>query len=201
VHNRLARRVASPGALADAAEFSARTASEALDAVRQVVGVLGADDQSSLAPQPGLADLQEMLTRLADAGLHVHSSPEPITLAFDSIAIRRDVELAIFRITQEAMTNVLRHRGPGQVWLSLSHNADVIELTIDDDGSTDPTTQSSPGESGGNGLINMRERAEACGGSIAYGASPQQGRRVHAQLPLRTSHLTEFSTTVADGQR
>ena len=109
VQNRLALRISTADSLAEAADFSAQTAGEALDALRKVVGVLSND--SPLEPQPTLAELNPMFVRLAKAGLVVHRST-----GADVAGLRRDVELAVVRITQEALTNVLRHRGPGQAW-------------------------------------------------------------------------------------
>lgn len=178
VQNKLARRVATPESLAEAADFSAQTAREALDALRQVVGVLGSD--SPLEPQPTIADLGAMFDRLEGAGLVVHR-----TLDKDRLTpglLRRDVELAIVRIAQEALTNILRHRGPGNAWVDLSVDGSHIQLTIENDGVVGEPLHESPTRLS-YGLINMAERASSTGGSFDIDTSPRGGWRVRAVLP------------------
>jgi signal transduction histidine kinase len=178
VRNKLARRVGSMESLEAAADFSATTASEALDSLRQVVGVLGNKDEPPLSPQPTLTDLEPMLARLAEAGLRVCREELP------ALKLRRDVELAVFRITQEALTNVLRHRGPGQAWFSLQQNERSVDLVIEDDGPLQSSSQPlSDRRTGGHGLPGMTERAEACGGKLDVGRSSRGGWRISANLP------------------
>jgi signal transduction histidine kinase len=181
VQNKLARRVATTEALEGAADFSATTAKEALDAVRQVVGVLSSE--AMVDPQPTIEDLEPMFERLHAAGLNVHRSIDPTLLASSS-SIRRDVELAIVRISQEAFTNILRHRGPGNAWLTLSISSGQARLRIEDDGpSKDPEVPAGKPDSG-YGLINMAERATSSGGTFRVDKSRRGGWRVEATLPL-----------------
>ncbi len=176
VQNRLALRIATTDSLTEAADFSAQTAAEALDALRKVVGVLSSD--SPLEPQPTLAELGPMFKRLGVAGLVVHESS-----GSEVIGLRRDVELAVVRITQEALTNVLRHRGPGQAWFDLSAIDSQLHLSIEDDGvEHDAISQQLP-QGNGYGLINMTERATSTGGSIDFDRSPRGGWRVRAVFP------------------
>jgi signal transduction histidine kinase len=177
VRNKLARRVGSTKALEEAADFSATTAREALDSLRQVVGVLGNREGAAMTPQPTLADLDAMFLRLAEAGLNVHRNDHSA-----NIRPRRDVELAVVRITQEALTNVLRHRGPGQAWFRLEATSSSIELSIEDDGPIDIIHPVEGGRAG-HGLVGMTERAQACGGQLHVGLSSRGGWRVAATLP------------------
>jgi signal transduction histidine kinase len=179
VQNKLARRISTVEALEEAADFSAQTARDALDALRQVVGVLGSD--SPLEPQPGLSDLEPMFDRLHAAGLVVHRAFDP---SFTSRVtdLRRDVELAIVRISQEALTNVLRHRGPGQAWVELVASESYVHLRIEDDGPKPTLVRNETGT--GYGLINMAERAKSTGGSLVIGDSPRGGWSVKATLPI-----------------
>jgi signal transduction histidine kinase len=174
VHNKIARRVGTQASLDEAADFTAMTAKEALDSMRQVVGVLNEEGEQPREPQPCLRDLDAMFARLEEAGLSVHRNA--VTLA----PPRRNVELAIVRISQEALTNVLRHRGPGNAWFELSTRGGSIHLQIDDDGPNppvlDPTRRTY-------GVIGMKERARACGGQLDLGPSPHGGWRVSATLP------------------
>ena len=184
VQNRLALRIGTSDSLAEAADFSAQTAAEALDSLRKVVGVLSSD--SPLEPQPTLAELTPIVKRLGAAGLVVHE-----TWGCKETGLRRDVELAVVRITQEALTNVLRHRGPGQAWLELGVSNSELHLSIEDDGVALASSSSaiSAGHAGqlssgnGYGLINMTERATSTGGSIDFDRSPRGGWRVRAVFP------------------
>jgi signal transduction histidine kinase len=180
VQNKLARRVATTEALEEAADFSSKTASEALDALRQVVGVLSSD--SPLEPQPTLNDLPQMFQRLEAAGLVLHASPNTFS---EFPELPRDTELAIVRITQEALTNVLKHRGRGNAWFELSKTSNGIRLLIDDDGNPNETSHRSVGSSGGGyGLINMAERAKSAGGAFASQTSLRGGWRIEATFPI-----------------
>jgi signal transduction histidine kinase len=179
VQNKLARRVGTPRALEEAADFSAQTARDALDALRSVVGVLSTE--SPLDPQPTLNDLDPMFARLAMAGLHIHRRPQP---DMDNPSVlRRDVELAIVRITQEALTNVLRHRGPGNAWFDLTMKDNKLLLSIEDDGAKGAPVLHGDRNSTGYGLINMSERATSTGGSFEIDDSPRGGWRIQATLP------------------
>jgi signal transduction histidine kinase len=181
VRNKLARRVGTDEALQAASDFTATTAGEALDALRQVVGVLsdrrdGNSTEAPVVPQPTLSDLEGIFTRLEGAGLRIHRDAPAVP------ALRRDIELAVLRITQEALTNVLRHRGPGNAWFQLTTAANEVIFTVDDDGgqtATGPRTHE-----GGHGLIGMRERAEACGGQLNIARSTHGGWQIAAKLPL-----------------
>jgi signal transduction histidine kinase len=174
VHNKIARRVGTHTSLDEAADFTATTAREALESMRQVVGVLNTEGEPLLEPQPSLQDLEVMFARLEEAGLSVHR--KAVTLA----PPRRDVELAIVRIAQEALTNVLRHRGPGNAWFELASSGGSIHLQIDDDGPNPPPLDPA---SRTYGVIGMKERARACGGQLDLGPSPYGGWRVTATLP------------------
>jgi signal transduction histidine kinase len=184
VQNKLARRVATTEALEEAADFSSKTAGEALDALRQVVGVLSND--SPLEPQPTLDDLPQMFDRLRTAGLQLNTSPHSFA-GFPEL--RRDIELAVVRITQEALTNVLKHRGPGNAWFSLSHATNSVCLTIEDDGNVGETaSRSGEDRDRGYGLINMAERAQSAGGFLATRSSPRGGWRIEATFPSEPTH-------------
>jgi signal transduction histidine kinase len=174
VHNKIARRVGTHTSLDEAANFTATTAREALESMRQVVGVLNTEGEPPREPQPSLQDLEVMFARLEEAGLSVHR--KAVTLA----PPRRDVELAIVRIAQEALTNVLRHRGPGNAWFELASSGGSIHLQIDDDGPNRPPLDPA---SRTYGVIGMKERARACGGQLDLGPSPHGGWRVTATLP------------------
>ncbi|MGL5826406.1 MAG: sensor histidine kinase [Nocardioides sp.] len=181
VHNKLARRIHTIDALDEAALFTADTASEALDSLKQVVGVLSADAVSPLRPQPSLEDIAEVTSRMESAGLRVHYS------AMSTTRLPREAEVAVVRIVQEALANVIRHRGPGRAWVRLTARDEHVRLTIEDDGPFDwrgETGGSMSPQPGRYGLLGMRERAESCGGEFEFGPSSKGGWLVTALLPV-----------------
>lgn len=149
---------------------------EALGEVRQVLDVLRAPGDAPRAPAPGLDRLPELVEQAAGAGLTVHvetvGAPVPLPPGTD---------LAAFRVAQEALTNVVRHSGSRTARVRIVHTPGVLRLQVDDEG---PATGSDAGGSG-NGLIGMRERAAALGGTIEAGPRPDGGFRIMAELPVR----------------
>ncbi|GAA0583384.1 sensor histidine kinase [Streptomyces crystallinus] len=170
-------------ALLDSDPEQARTAlstiksasKEALGEVRQVLDTLRAPGDAPRSPAPGLDRLPELVEQAATAGLTVETTttgePRPLPPGAD---------LAAFRIVQEALTNVVRHSGSRTARVALDHAPGLLELRVDDDG---PAGAGDAGGSG-NGLIGMRERAAALGGTIEAGPRPDGGFRVVARLPL-----------------
>jgi signal transduction histidine kinase len=132
------------------------------------------DQAASLAPQPGLADLDELLERARAAGLPVEFAVEG-----DPRPLSQSVDLSAFRIVQEALTNVLKHAGRAPTTVVLGYRADALELTIRDTG--DGATHANG--VGGHGLVGMRERAAMFGGSLTAAPRGDHGFEVHAVLP------------------
>ncbi|MGH2788245.1 MAG: sensor histidine kinase [Actinomycetota bacterium] len=154
---------------------------EALQELRATVAVLR-DDQSegSPSPAPHLDQLNELVERTRSAGVNV-------TLKQDTGAGRLPavVELAAYRIVQEALTNVIRHADAANVAVSVTCENNMVVVEVSDDG--DSTRDSAEHESvraPGFGLIGMTERAIAIGGRVQYGSMPDGGFRVHAVLPV-----------------
>jgi signal transduction histidine kinase len=189
VHNRLALRLGTTAALQTAVEFSASTASSTLDSLRQVVGTLSAGDEPTRLPTMLLADLPAVLEVVGAAGLVVHLDvDEPDGLS----ELDEELQVALLRIVQESLSNVLRHRGPGQCWVAL-HRADgAVRLTVDDDGRPDEpaedpaarTTGDGPTAQIGHGIVGMRERARSRGGRLQVCPSPRGGMRVQADFDV-----------------
>jgi signal transduction histidine kinase len=157
------------------------TSRAALTELRRLLGVLRqeGEPQGSLAPVPGLADLDALLAEVAKAGLAVRlgveGTPSPLPAG---------VDLSAYRIVQEALTNVVKHAGPARAQVVVGYgDRDVtVEVTDDGRGVTAPTGDGRARV--GHGLIGMRERVAAFGGNLEAGPRPGGGFRVAARLPL-----------------
>jgi signal transduction histidine kinase len=92
------------------------------------------------------------------------------------------VDVAAFRIVQEALTNVTRHAGPATATVQVSYGDQDLSVQVDDDGRGASPPGTAPG--GGKGILGMRERVAALGGELQAGPRPGGGFRVRARLPL-----------------
>jgi signal transduction histidine kinase len=157
------------------------TSRATLTELRRLLGVLRqeGEPQGSLAPVPGLADLDALLAEVAKAGLgvrlRVEGTPSPLPAG---------VDLSAYRIVQEALTNVVKHAGPARAQVTIRYgDQDVtVEVTDDGRGVVAPTSDGRVGT--GHGLIGMRERVAAFGGDLETGPRPGGGFRVAARLPF-----------------
>jgi signal transduction histidine kinase len=149
---------------------------EALDELRHLLGVLRPKaDGGSLGPQPGLAGVPRLADQFGEAGLDVS-----LTMIDVPTDLPARVDLSAYRIVQEALTNVLKHAGPGarsEVRISLDN--EVVSIEVTDDGHAVPTL---PGS--GHGIMGMRERAVLLGGGLTAGPLRDGGFRVVARLPI-----------------
>ncbi len=153
-----------------------RAGRESLREMRRLLGLLrdGDEDASALAPQPGMADVSTLVQSVRQAGL-------PVDLRVVGVArpLSPGIDVAAYRIVQEALTNALRHAGPARATVEIGYDDRAVALRIADTGRGHGA---SPG-SGGNGLVGMRERASLYGGSFAAGREPG-GFVVVASLPF-----------------
>jgi len=163
----------------------ARTALTAIkdvskDALHELRSVLVAlrlpDEQPERAPAPSLANLDELVTRTATGGLEVRTE-----IAGPLERLPASVDLAAFRILQEALTNVIRHAGTSTATVRVVHDGEMLVLEVEDDGRG---LLSNGGAGLGTGIQGMRERAAALGGAVEAGPRPGRGFRVMARLPL-----------------
>lgn len=165
-----------PQAALKAMEAVEHAGREALDELRHLLGILRpAADGGSLGPQPGLADVSRLVDQFEEAGLDVS-----LTMSDVPADLPARVDLSAYRIVQEALTNVLKHAGPGaraEVRLDINNDAVFIEIT--DDGHAATVL---PGS--GHGIMGMRERAMLLGGSLTAGPRADGGFRVVARLPI-----------------
>ncbi|MEV0324109.1 sensor histidine kinase [Streptomyces sp. NPDC050658] len=153
----------------------------ALNELRATVGLLRqtGDPEAPTEPAPGLARLDDLVDTFRHAGL-----PVEVTLGDAVTELPAGVDLAAYRIIQEALTNVQKHAGTGaKAEVSVVRVGPNIEVTVLDDGPgavADPERDSG----GGHGLIGMRERVSALGGRCTAGPRYGGGFRVHAILPV-----------------
>jgi signal transduction histidine kinase len=162
------------GATLEKIENSAR---QALAETRRLLGVLrDPDEGTELAPQPGIGDLAALAAGVQAAGLPVH-----LVIDGDLAALPATVDVSVYRIVQEALTNVLRHAGPARADVTIGCEQDAVTIEVTDDGTSEPGQQT-PAD--GHGLAGMRERAAVFGGELAAGPRPGGGYAVHARLPL-----------------
>ena len=150
---------------------------DALGELRSALDILRQDGESApLSPAPGLARLGDLVAQASAPGLDVRAQTEgmPRPLPFG-------VEVAGYRIVQEALTNVTRHAGPATATVRLTYGEQDLTVQVDDDG-RGPAARQRPAS--GNGIVGMRERVTALGGELYAGPRPGGGFRVQARLPL-----------------
>lgn len=151
------------------------TGRESLTEMRRLLGLLRSGD-SGVRPQPGLGDLAHLVTDAQAAGARIEAHlPEPLPDVADGVG------LAAYRIVQEALTNVRKHAGPdATVRLRVRSEAGAVVVDVADDG----RGAAADTDGRGLGLIGMRERAEARGGTLSAGPSAGGGFAVSARIPL-----------------
>jgi len=153
-----------------------RTGRSALTEMRRLLGMLRANADEPLGPQPGLSDVPTLVTQLREAGL-----PVELQIEGERRELPVGIELSAYRIVQEALTNALKHAGEASASVNIRYGSDSLELEIADDGTGTPT----PVPSGGHGLVGMRERVALYGGHLDAGRRPSGGFAVRVLLPIR----------------
>ncbi|WP_405017972.1 sensor histidine kinase [Kitasatospora sp. NBC_00070] len=175
----------SPQQAREALGTIASTGRQALVEMRRLLGVLRTTDTTEeYVPQPGVAELPELLDQVRTAGL-----PVDFDSAGEVQELPRGVELTVYRIVQEALTNVRKHGGPDvRARVAVDFRDRELEVLIEDDGrgSTDDQLVVGGSEGPGHGLIGMRERVGMVSGSLDIGPRPGGGFRIRAVLPLKT---------------
>ena len=148
-------------------------ASRTLAEMRAMVRVLRDGAPAEYAPQPGVADLASLARR----------DPVPVVdveVPDDLDELPLQVDAAVYRLAQEALTNALRHaRNASRVEIRVAECAGGLRLRVTDDGQTDPVRSTSHGF----GLLGMTERVELLGGTLRAGPAPEGGWAVDAELP------------------
>jgi signal transduction histidine kinase len=201
-------RLAVPGMPADGARRLSAigdTARAALVEMRRLLGVLREDARLHVAerrPQPGL----DQLTELIDQARSASAASTRLILRGTPIAVDPSVEVVAYRIVQEALTNARRHAPGAAVDVELTYGGDELGLRVRDNGPGPPPDGSNGGGpngdssngggpngggpvdrplAGGHGVVGMRERAAAVGGTVSTGSAAGGGYLVEAVLPVK----------------
>jgi len=172
-------------------EIIGQTSREALAELRRLLGVLRVPAGSAgrqppdTAPVPSVSQLGKVLERVREAGIGVNLRVEgsPARLA-------AGVDLAVYRIVQEALTNTVRHSGADQAAVTLRYEPGYVTVSVTDTGHG-PAVAAGPrgrggtltARHGGFGLVGMAERVASCGGSLTVGPGQAGGFAVTARLP------------------
>ena len=167
-----------------ALEHISRTSRESLAEIRRLLGLVRSGDAAtSYAPTPGLADLPRLADEVRGTGIAVDLVVDPA--ASD---LPPGVELAAYRIVQEALTNAVRHGHAHRATVAVDTRGGALRVEVADDGAG-PGAHTRPG---GHGLVGMQERVAVYGGSLQTGARPSGGFVVAATIPYdETAPVTE----------
>jgi signal transduction histidine kinase len=183
-----AARMRAPGqpGLAEPLHAAEASGRQALAELRRLLGVLNdvsaerpgrdhaADERAPEAPQPSIATLDRLASTVRAAGLDVDLA---ITGAVRPLP--PGLELSVYRIVQEALTNVLRHARASRAEVRVGYGPDTVTIDVVDDG----TARTASGVPAGHGLVGMRQRARVFGGTTTAGPAPGGGWQVRAELP------------------
>ena len=172
------RRLLQPGQERErlALEAIESTGREALTEMRRLVGLLRRQGTvPDFSPQPSMRAVDVLVGTIREAGL-----PTELAVEGEPRELAPGVDLAAYRVIQEALTNALKYAGPARAWVTVRWREDEIELEIANDGSSETA-----GDGTGHGLIGLRERVALVGGTIESGPRAGGGFVVTARLPHR----------------
>ena len=147
---------------------------QALAELRRLLDLLRSDEAEPLVPQPRIADVAALVERFNAAGIATELRVEG-----EARPLPPGIELSVYRLIQEALTNVLKHAGPASAKVDVRYGDDILDVEVVDDGAgtSGPTN-------GGHGLVGMRERVRLYGGKFQAGPCPGGGYGLRVQLPL-----------------
>ena len=153
-----------------------RSGEQSLTELRRILALLRESEQRAESrPQPSLAELNELVASYHEAGL-----PVRLNVIGEPMPLPIGVELSVYRIVQEALTNALRHSTPTNVTVTLAYRDSRLELEVVDDGTRSELGNATRGQ----GLIGMRERVALLGGELETGPREGSGFRVAVRLPV-----------------
>jgi signal transduction histidine kinase len=155
---------------------------EAMGELRRLLGVLSENggtekEAAPLAPQPGVDSLDALVARVREAGL-----PVEMRIDGERPSIPPGVDVAVYRIVQEALTNALKYAGGARTEVVLRYEPNAIDVEVLDEGMV-----ATPADGIGRGLVGMQERVALFGGKLLAGKRPERGYAVRAYLPLTSS--------------
>jgi signal transduction histidine kinase len=154
---------------------------EAMSELRDLLGVLapaadGDDDEEPLRPQPGLDHLDALVDKVRAAG-------QPVSVRHTPMSLRHGVDIAAYRVIQEALTNALRYAPGARTTVVAEQDGDILVVEVTDDGTADcPTSLGT-----GSGLVGLAERLRLYGGTLETGRRLGGGFRVTARIPLEAA--------------
>jgi signal transduction histidine kinase len=151
-----------------------RSSRQTLAEMRRLLGLLDEDDAASLAPQPGLTELERLVADTRAAGVEVE-----LVVSGDRVELSAGLELAAYRVAQEALTNVIKHAQPATAHVRLAYSPSELVVEVADDGDGPPGSLDD-----GRGLAGMRERVALYAGELTVGVRPQGGFGVRARFPI-----------------
>lgn len=166
----------APDRAAEAVTRASEVGRQAITDMQRVLGVLRGSALADLHPQPGLAQLDALLSEVRLAGL-----PVELVVGGTRPELSSGVELAVYRVVQEALNNTRKHAEPGaSARVTLRYGEEAVDVTVVDDG-----LGAANAEGGGHGIAGMRERVAAFGGALEAGPrTAGRGWRVHALVPV-----------------
>jgi len=192
-----ARRVAAskPASATESLEAAEKTGRQTLSELEGMLAVLrgadasigaaadrpgGAGDAGTRTPLPHLSDLSPLIDAVRQTGRTVSYN----TLG-DPPTLPASVEMIVYRLVQEALTNAVRYGGESPIDVQLIYSPTAITVFVDDEGAGAPPGAARNGSGGGHGLVGMQERLAAIGGTLEAGPRrPGPGWRVHASIPV-----------------
>jgi signal transduction histidine kinase len=182
IQSAAARRVAphDPDAAATALAAVEACGRDALVDLRRMVGVLHRGDRELLgAVSPGVGQLDGLIERARASGISVDLRVEGRVQALSTA-----VDLVVFRVVQEALTNTIKHAGPTEAHVRVRFDGAAVDVEITDSGRRAAPPLRAPDAGSGHGLVGMRERLAMYGGQLEAGRARDGGFRIHARIPL-----------------
>jgi signal transduction histidine kinase len=179
VQSGAARRIVErdPQRAAEAAELVRETGREALVELRHLFGPVRRGEGEALSGPPSISRVEELAGRARAAGLAVD-----LEIEGSPVDLPPGVDLTAYRLVQEALTNTLKHAGKAHAEVTITYEPNEVVISVEDDGGSGASALD---ESGGHGLLGMRERVSLYGGVLQAGPRDDGGYAVRARLPTR----------------
>lgn len=168
--------VTAPGAVRDTVAQASEVGRQALAEMQRILGVLRSAGPADLVPQPGTAQLADLIAIVRSAGLRVE-----LEISGEPGDLPPTMQLTIYRIVQESLTNVLKHgRNVRRVVVTLTYRDDGVQIQVTNDGEADTLDEAAIGH----GLVGMRERSALYQGEFHAGPIRSGGWEVFAELKV-----------------